>query len=365
MSCYCNCWIRNNGGMQIKIPISRITQKEIAKLAGVSQSTVSIVLGNLPMIARIPESTRRKILKISASTNYRTNPVARQLRLGKKSEIIAVIVSAVFSYYLQDLILAIERILSSRGYDIIILRLDTDDASLEMKLKNMLRHDYHGIICLEHFSKHGASLIPKVLKQYDNTVYLEKPEGVKTDKYVSINYASGVVEAIKALSERGRNRIALCLNDMVYPSMKGRFSGYKNGLKKCGISFDPSLCWFAADYNLSGWDSFPLEEIISRIYDDIIRRQNANAVIASNDEWAVALVKILRKKGSNIPREISVVGYGDFHSLCWACEPELSTISHGNLEIAANICRIVLNGGKSKLIAPVTIESHFVSRESS
>ncbi len=342
----------------------KITQKELAKLANVSQSTVSTILSNLPLISRIPKKTQRIVLDLAASRNYIRNSLARQLRIAK-SDIVGVIVPHVFSYYLQDLLIAIESCLFKEGYSMVVLKINKEDINVGENLRKMIGYNYHGIICLEHFSKNDPFQILKILSSYGNIVYLDKPTGLVSQRYVSVNYAAGIAEAVQHLVERGRKRIALCLNDRIYLSMKGRLAGYRTGLKRCGIPYNHSLCWCASDYELSGQDASPLSDIALHIYGDVIKELKADAIITSNDEWAVALIKTLRGNGHKVPGEISVVGYGDISSLCWACEPELSSISHGNTDIAFHICRLVLTSKGSDDNKIVNVKSRLVIRQSS
>ena len=79
----------------------QITQKELAKLANVSQSVISLVLNNSPLKARIPQQTRNRVLEIARQHNYRVNPVARQLRSGQ-SRLINVVSPVVFSHVATD-----------------------------------------------------------------------------------------------------------------------------------------------------------------------------------------------------------------------------------------------------------------------
>lgn len=344
----------------------RITQKEIANIAGVSQGTVSIVLGNSPLIERIPLKTREQILEIAAKNGYQANAAARQLRSGK-SELVAILLPKTFSYYFQDLIFCIEKEFLRLGYHCIIMRFDRNAANAAELLRQVMKFEYAGILCLDHYS-FDSDLMSSLLQCNQNIVYLDPPNGVKQSSYVSIDYASGAREAVLYLAGIGKKRIALCINDLNFISMKGRNSGYIEGLAESGFDFNPKLRWVAQDFDMSGADDSNLYNITEHIIKDIIIKEKTDAVILSNDEWAVVLIKALKHRGYRIPEDIAIVGYGDFKSLCWACEPEITSISHGNAEIASALSGLLIKGiaGDDKKARQnrVIVKSYLVPRKS-
>ncbi|WP_338090938.1 LacI family DNA-binding transcriptional regulator [Pelagibacterium halotolerans] len=105
---------------------SRMTQKAIAKLAGVSQATVSLVLnGNADDRRRIPEQTRERIQKVIAETGYVADPVARRMVKGRNN------ILGVFTYepafpsaqadFFAPFLFGIEEAAQEAGYDLLLM----------------------------------------------------------------------------------------------------------------------------------------------------------------------------------------------------------------------------------------------------
>ena len=324
----------------------QITQKELAKLANVSQSVISLVLNNSPLKARIPQQTRNRVLEIARQHNYRVNPVARQLRSGQ-SRLINVVSPVVFSHERVNMIPLIETELSRAGYHIMISRLDSEVKNIVETLRTIMTFGFAGTIALDLFEEYvppkGQPSVCQVLSEYNNVIFLQCPADVEDFTAVEVDYAAGVTEAVRELVARGRRRIALALNDDYRPSMIGRLQGYRRGLESCGLPYDPQLCWVAESAGMIGLDGSRPEHFAEHFDRQLLIGRNADAIITSNDEWAVAVIHVVRRRGVSVPEELSVVGYGDNPDLCWACEPELTSISHGNIELAVKLAGRLLS----------------------
>ncbi|WP_176012625.1 LacI family DNA-binding transcriptional regulator [Victivallis sp. Marseille-Q1083] len=349
---------------------TKITQRDIARMTGVSQGIVSLVLRRAPMSERISDDTKRRILQIAHRHNYPVS--AGSFQPVKMRNIIGIIVKKETSQFFQDLITLLNDQLESLGYRCIVSRVDLEgpDPQLEKFLDQIISYNYAGMICIGHFSPRLPDLVPKKLEHYPNVVFLNMPRGVAQAAYVKIDFASGVAEAVQCLRETGRQRIALGVNDMISDAAKGRFAGYCAGLLAAGLPMRPELCWVAEDHHLRAWEGDDLEPAIIAMADSMLKNYAPDAIIVANDQWAVVLMRYLKKRGLRIPEDIAVVGYGNFEAYCTSCDPMLSSISHGNEAIASALARTAddLICGRTNLqalaAAPVEIKTFLVRRES-
>src|SRR5512139_1999713 len=139
----------------------RPTAKDVARLAGVSQSTVSRILSgdSAPFFS---EKTRRKVLKVAAELNYSPNPLARALR-GKQTYLIGLIVRGISDPFLASLVSEISMQAHSLGYQVVLGHAQSDPDEV-LQISNVLdtRHT-DGVIILGDF-KEDRSAIREILE---------------------------------------------------------------------------------------------------------------------------------------------------------------------------------------------------------
>lgn len=319
---------------------NRITQREIARMCEVSQGIVSMVLTGAPQSARIPEATRRRILECAASCRYRVNALARQLRSGRSTTVL-VVASRTFSFFMESLLRLLELQLIETGFRMMTARVASGAPDVAAQLEPVLEFDYAGVICLDHCAPVRDASVSAVLARHAHVVYLSEPAQDPKAPFIDLDFGAGVAEAVEYLTQARPGPVALCLNGVVDRAMEGRRQGYLEGLERCGIALQPELIWRPSElvpegffdgreYNF-GW--------AERIYRELIVPQRPSGVIVWNDQAAVALVKQLTRRNVRIPGEVAVIGYGAGDILGWACEPPLTSISHGDEEIARLLCR--------------------------
>lgn len=335
----------------------RISQREIARLANVRQETVSAVLNpNSRGNTRVSAESRERILRIAAEHNYRPNLQARILRGDSGSNLVGVLINAQISQFFYDLLLPLEVELRKRHRRMIIGQLGNDAAEAESVLQNFIDYNLDGVIVLHHDISDGRRLFNHYLPLLPETVFLEVPPGVSGAAAVSIDFANGVREAVAHLAAGGRRRIALCMNDLRFLSMQMRLEGYRRGIEEAGRPFDESLIFIREprpDYTFA--------ELISDAVDLLAVRGKADAVIAGNDEWALALLREMNRRGLPVPGKVALVGYGNILNICRSTTPELTSIHHGMEELAAKLAAALEKPGTR--FPPVL--SHLVVRQSS
>ena len=183
--------------------------------------------------------------------------------------------------------------------------------------------------------------------------------------FVPIDYGRGVREAVRHLHAAGRKRIFLAVNDLDNGPARGRLEGFKEGLADVGVKFQRESCWNADEFGLS----YATEEYriprSARIYEELVVNRKADAIIAHNDFWAAPLIKYLKKQQVRIPDDVAVVGYENIRPLCFACDPELSSISL-NIELLADeLVRLLLAGLRDgELPEQPPVRTRFIPRES-
>ena len=138
--------------------------------------------------------------------------------------------------------------------------------------------------------------------------------------------------AVRHLLERGRRRIGLAVMTLARRPHLARLHGYQRELQNHGLAIDERLVFNGAvvrlsfaKYNaLDGRWEFPFETIDAAI-DQLVGEGKADAIIAHDDFWAVALMKRLRARGLRVPDDVAVIGYLN-HSMADWTDPALTTL---------------------------------------
>src|SRR5690606_22579045 len=125
------------------------TMHDVARLAGVSQSTVSRVLNETSSTIPISEETRQRILNAAEKLGYQPNMIARSLRT-QRTQMIAVMIGDISNAFYHPIVRAVQDVAGSRDYDVLISNSDHIYKNEQRFLRTVLRRPVDGIIIAPH-----------------------------------------------------------------------------------------------------------------------------------------------------------------------------------------------------------------------
>src|SRR5215207_6300146 len=125
------------------------TMNDVAKLAGVSQSTVSRVLSETPTPFPVTEETRQRILNAVESLGYQPNMIARSLRT-QRTQMIAVMIGDISNAFYHPIVRAIQDVAHVNDYDVLISNGDHIYENEVRFLKTVLRRPVDGVVIAPH-----------------------------------------------------------------------------------------------------------------------------------------------------------------------------------------------------------------------
>lgn len=267
------------------------TIKEVAKLAGVSISTVSRTLsGN----AFVEDETRQKVMRAITMLNYKPNQMARGLRAGK-TYTLALMIPDINSLYYPKIMRSIEQQVAQKDYALILCN---NNENLEMEKRNLemlMQRKVDGIFCMSvsddvrHLIAAGRE-VPVVLINRD----------FEDICCVSYDNVDGAYQMVKYLLEHGHRKIAGVFGDFRIQRYRTRYDGCKKAMEEYGIK----------DYKKYFiYDVTTTEEAYLRTMDMLERKDRPTAFFASLDIVAIGIYSAVYKSGLSIPEDISVVGY--------------------------------------------------------
>lgn len=272
--------------------------EDVAKLAGVSRTTVSRVLNNRGYIG---DKTREKVYQAMETLDYHPNEIARSLFINK-TNIIGLIFPTTNNPFYAQMIYHLENNFEALGYKVLLCnsggRVDKERAYLDM----LQRHQVDGIVAGAH--NRGIEI-------YEKT----KLPIVSIDRYLaphvpvvsSDNYAGGIL-ATSLLLEKGCKHI-IHINgpiDLETPANLRR-KAYEDIMKKNGLPY--------LTYEIS-------ETTIRDLFD---QNPHVEGIFASDDLIATQVLTEARKRGYRVPEDLKVIGYDGADMTC-ILRPELTTI---------------------------------------
>lgn len=327
--------------------------KDIAKEAGVSISTVSLVLNNKE--CRVSDEKKTLIKKIALENNYTPNINARSL-ITKKTTTFGLIIPDIENIFFSKLTKSIETYCRDQGYALIIAN-SNDDYKEDMHLIDLLlgrgidglfitisntSYDHQEEIC----SKLKALTIPYVMidRIFDdfscNQVYFDNVKGA----YI----------ATKHLIENGHKRISCITNAVNSKNSISRFEGYKKAMDEYGLAINKDYV-IEGDYHAeSGYAA-----------GDIILKNNTTAVFVSNDMMTLGLLKRLIEKNIKIPDDISIVSYDNLLNE-FMIFMQISSIDQNVAELGTSSCKLMFDlvQNNPKEISTICLNPHLISKDS-
>lgn len=278
----------------------RLQMADIARMAGVSTTTVSRALSGSTLVNK---ATRKRVTELARSLNYTVNAGAKELRLGH-SNTVAVVVpyNVAMRQQLSDpfflgILGSIADALTERGHDMLVSRIDEESLHLASTPYDSGRA--MGIILIGQWHHHdqlnqqAARGVPLVVwgVQLPNQLYCT----------IGGNNIQGGRLATGHLLSRGRKRVAF-FGDPELPEVAHRFEGYKQALADAGLAFDAQLVLPSAFLAESARESVMALRGRGIAFD---------AIFACSDLLAMAAIGALRDLGLHVPQDVAVVGYDD------------------------------------------------------
>ncbi|WP_235079930.1 LacI family DNA-binding transcriptional regulator [Asticcacaulis sp. AC402] len=296
----------------------RPTSIDIAALAGVSQATVSRALSRP---ASVSEGVRQRVFDAAAKLNYTVDINARKLR-SKKINTIAVLVSEdidqgdnTINPFFLPLIGQIMNYAGDKGVDV-LMSLQKQNANWSADYGFSRRAD--GIIFLGYRDFETYLQKVEALRQVGEPWVVFGPVMPETPNvFIGSDNEGGAYTAVAHLLKLGRKRIVfLGEASERHSEFFERYKGYMRAHTQAGVRPDDSLaidCFISREEGAAA---------IDRFLDDGVA---FDAVFAVTDLLAIGAIQSLQKRGLNVPRDVSVMGFDDL----WACtciNPALSTV---------------------------------------
>jgi LacI family transcriptional regulator len=292
----------------------RIGIKDVAADAGVSATTVSHVLNEVPH-AQIREETRQRVLRSAERLGYRPNRSARSLRTQRTGTIGLISDSIATTPYAGQMILGAQRAAQERGYTVVLFNTDNDPTVEESELKALLQFQVDAVLYATMY--HRDVVVPSVLDGIP-LVLLDAVDPASPAPSVVPDEVQGGRTATDELTGLGHRRIGFVTNVDDVPATSGRLQGYQEALAEASIAFDPTLV--IADESET-WGGYRAARAL------LSGDDRPTAVFAYNDRMAMGVYRAAAELGLRIPEDLSVVGFDDQELITRGLHPELTSVA--------------------------------------
>ncbi|WP_037384916.1 ribose operon transcriptional repressor RbsR [Serratia sp. DD3] len=306
------------------------TMKDVARLAGVSTSTVSHVINNNRFVS---DSVRAKVMVAIEQLNYAPSALARSLKLNTTHTIGMLVTSSNNPFY-AEVVRGVERSCYERGYSLILCNTEEDLERMNHSIETLLQKRVDGLLvmCTENHrtSQDAFSRYPSL-----PIVMMDWSPFDGANDIIKDNSLLGGEMATDHLIARGYRQIACIAGPQDKMTAGHRLEGYRRAMQRAGLEI------------LLGYEvhcDFEFAGGVNAMKQLLALDNPPHAVFAGNDAIAVGVYQALYQAGLVVPRDMAVIGYDDIE-LAQYLVPPLSTIhqpkdSLGELAIDALINRL-------------------------
>ncbi len=302
------------------------TVVDVAKLAGVSTSTVSRVFSGRGYVAN---QTRQEVLQAAKELGYIPNHIARSLRL-HRTKMIGLLISDVENSFYSTIAKNVESAAKEAGYHVVLCN-SNDDPEEETEYLNLLEMiQVEGLILTPTAENH--QLLEGLQQKHISIVQIDRQvEGLQADAILVDNEA-GAASAVSHLIEAGHERIGILSGAVEVTTGKQRLAGYERALKEHGIPLQPELV-------RSG--SFRHDHAIEDTRALINIDPAPTAIFAANNILAEACLSVFADLGITVPHDISLVAFDDIKWMSLK-KPLITAVHQPIAEMARSAANLLL-----------------------
>lgn len=311
--------------------MSQLTIEDIARLAGVSRSTVSRVINGQPSVR---QEVRDRVQAVIAEHKYAPQAAARQLVTQRTRTIGLILPDSAYQMFGNPIFAqmgqGVSQVCAQKGY--ISMQFMGQRNMEEQTLYNLLRsRPFDGVVLISgEYEDPRPGFLRNAGIPY---VRIGRDPNHDDMKYVDIDNIAAARAAVEHLVKLGHRRIAMIKGMGTDTSSADRFEGYKQALQGAGIALDEQLvgdgdwtavCGYTITRRFLELDSPP------------------TALFSSNDMMAAGVVRAVHERGLKVPDDLALVGFDDLDQTTMIF-PELTTVRQPCVDMGARAAEILIN----------------------
>lgn len=330
------------------------TIKDIARVLGISPSTVSRALKDHPDIS---PKTKQKVKELAQQMHYRPNAIALSLK-HSRSFTIGVLIPELVHHFFSSVISGISDVAYAKGYRVIITQSNESYEREKVNAEALLSSMVDGLIVsvsketktYTHINDFIDNGVPVVI--FDRNI-----DDILADK-VMVDDVAGARHAVEHMLEQGCRRIMHYAAPSHLSVGKNRLEGFKQALQNFGIEYDPTMVVQCDTFEAA-------KQITKSIFEQDPR---PDGIFAVNDETAVGAMTAMKHMGIQVPNDVTIVGFTN-GVIASMTDPQLTTVDQHGFKMGQQAAEMLFKrlANREELIEPQTnvIETKLIIRDSS
>ncbi len=288
------------------------TMKDIAKLAGVSTSTVSHVINKTRFVS---EEISERVNNAAKELNYYApSALARSLKINR-TKTIGMLVTTSTNPFFGEVVKGVERSCYHKGYSLILCNTEGDNERMRHSINTLMQKRVDGLILM--CDSVGGERID-VFERYPDipVVVMDWGPMLFTSDKIQDNSLLGGYLATKHLIDCGHKEIGCITGPLIKHQAQMRYEGYKRAMNEAGLEFNSN--WIIeSDFECEGG----YQAFINMHERGVL----PSSIFVSNDMMAMGVINAANELGVKVPDDISIIGYDDIH-IAKYMSPSLTTI---------------------------------------
>ncbi|EGX6963789.1 substrate-binding domain-containing protein [Vibrio alginolyticus] len=288
------------------------TMKDIAKLAGVSTSTVSHVINKTRFVS---EEISQRVNNAAKELNYYApSALARSLKVNR-TKTIGMLVTTSTNPFFGEVVKGVERSCYQKGYSLILCNTEGDNERMRQSINTLLQKRVDGLI-LMCSSLEGERI--DVFERYPDipVVVMDWGPMLFTSDKIQDNSLRGGYLAAKYLIDCGHTEIGCITGPLIKHQAQMRYEGYKRAMNEAGLEFNAN--WIIeSDFECEG--GYQAFKKMAQ------RGALPSSIFVSNDMMAMGVINAANELDIKVPDDLSIIGYDDIH-IAKFMSPSLTTI---------------------------------------
>jgi len=305
-----------------------VSIKDIARVAGVSHTTVSRALRGSSLIS---DETTRRIQETALSLGYLPSAAARSLKTNR-SQALGIIVSSIDDPYFSEILQGIEEIAQGNHYSLFIAASQRSSDRESAIVQAMRQHRVDGIIiCSTPFSSERSQQLSK----YGIPIVMVNNQAAEEYRYsIYHDDVDGSRQVTRHLIDLGHHKIAYLGNSSSGRTTQDRLAGFRYEMECAALSFPNEYI-----YEISG--SEPEKGMLAAEH-FLKLPDRPTAIVCFNDMLAIGLLKALQQLGVRVPEDISVTGFDNIVFSNYT-NPSLTTFDQPKRFIGQKAAELILS----------------------
>jgi len=332
----------------------KVTIKDIARMANISPSAVSMALNNRPGVS---EKTRERVFEIAKKLQYHPSYVAKSL-IGKRSNTIALVIGNISDSFFAELALGIEEKATELGYSVLIYNTGSNPEKEKECIDNLRARGVDGVI-LSTVTIDDPIIKPLIEDRFPfvlvNRRSLDPTLKNKMDYVVLDNFSCGY-KGIEHFYRMGHDRIAIIAGALNMSTAFLRTKGSIQAIKYYGLDKDPRL---VVECNYVRENAYKATERL------LANKQRPTAFFAQDDNMALGVREAILGEELGIPEDIALIGVDNI-GMTSLTGIDLTTIPQNIHQMGTTSTKNLIDkieGAGSDLVNQVIMEPKIVIRK--